>query len=107
VNLSMTAAVDNRGLYERTLSGAHVTRYARVGHYFYVLADGNAVNFLHGASVGVFIFLVQAEILSALSLLASVSTLEPGLHKVDHTERSRLASLWLHYFEGRRVVSHA
>jgi adenosylhomocysteinase len=94
------------GLYERTPSRAHVTRYARVGHYFYVLADGNAVNFLHGASVGAFIFLVQAEILSALSLLAGVST-EPGLHEVDHTERSRIASLWLHYFEGSRDASHA
>jgi adenosylhomocysteinase len=76
-----------------------------VGYYFSVLADGNAVNFLHGASVGAFIFLVRTEILSALSLLASVGTVEPVLHEVDHTERSRIASLWL--FEGRSDVSHA
>lgn len=34
------------GLYERTPAEEHITRYARTGHYFYVLADGNAVNFL-------------------------------------------------------------
>ncbi|WP_283137794.1 adenosylhomocysteinase [Rhizohabitans arisaemae] len=43
------AALD--ALYERTSAGEYITRYARTGHYFYVLADGNAVNFLHGASV--------------------------------------------------------
>jgi adenosylhomocysteinase len=59
------------GLYVRTQIGPNVTRYVRTGHYFYVLADGNAVNFLHGASVGSFILLVQAEILAALAVLAS------------------------------------
>jgi adenosylhomocysteinase len=37
------------GVYERTQVVEHVTRHHTVGHYFYVLADGNAVNFLHGA----------------------------------------------------------
>jgi hypothetical protein len=35
-------------LYERSPAGDHVARYATTGHYFYVLNDGNAVNFLHG-----------------------------------------------------------
>jgi adenosylhomocysteinase len=87
------------GLYQRTPSGPHVTRYARTGHYFYVLADGNAVNFLHGASVGAFIFLVQAEILAALGTLAAASH-EPGLHELDSTERSLIAATWLRYFDG-------
>lgn len=88
------------GLYQCAPSGPHVTRYARTGHFFYLLADGNAVNFLHGASVGAFIFLVQAEILAALALLASGAQPEPGLHELDHTERSRIAALWLRYFDG-------
>jgi adenosylhomocysteinase len=37
-------------LYARTPVEPHVTRYSRTGHYFYVLADGNAINFIHGAS---------------------------------------------------------
>ncbi|WP_343955093.1 adenosylhomocysteinase [Nonomuraea longicatena] len=61
------------GLYSRTAVEPNVTRYTRTGHYFYVLADGNAVNFLHGASVGAFILLVQAEIVAALALLATGS----------------------------------
>jgi adenosylhomocysteinase len=100
------AALDS--LYERTPAGEHVTRYARTGHYFYVLADGNAVNFLHGASVGAFIFLVQAEILAALSRLASAGTaagspgaiLEAGLHELEASDRSFIAATWLHYFDG-------
>lgn len=40
------------------------------GHYFYVLADGGAVNFLHGAAVGSYIHLVQAEILAATAALS-------------------------------------
>ncbi|TDB80995.1 adenosylhomocysteinase [Actinomadura sp. KC216] len=87
------------GLYERTPSGPHVTRYARTGHYFYVLADGNAVNFLHGASVGAFIFLVQAEILAALGTLAAADGYESGLHQLDRTERSLIAATWLRYFD--------
>lgn len=65
------------GLYVRTQSGPNVTRYARTGHYFYVLADGNAVNFLHGASVGSFILLVQAEILAAHTVLACYLAAHP------------------------------
>lgn len=91
------AALD--GLYDRTPSGQHVTRYARTGHYFYVLADGNAVNFLHGASVGAFIFLVQSEILAALACLTS-SGHQPGMHELDATERSFIAATWLRYFDG-------
>ncbi|GAA4638654.1 hypothetical protein GCM10023196_097250 [Actinoallomurus vinaceus] len=87
------------GLYERTPTEEHITRYARTGHYFYVLADGNAVNFLHGASVGAFIFLVQAEILAALGSLAAAGH-EPGLHELDATERSLIAATWLRYFDG-------
>ncbi|MCO6010902.1 adenosylhomocysteinase [Actinoallomurus purpureus] len=87
------------GLYERTSTEEHITRYARTGHYFYMLAGGNAVNFLHGASVGAFIFLVQAEILAALGSLAAANH-EPGLHELDATERSLIAATWLRYFDG-------
>jgi adenosylhomocysteinase len=79
------------GLYVRTQSGPNVTRYARTGHYFYVLADGNAVNFLHGASVGSFILLVQAEILAALAVLASTEH-DPGMWEVTGEVRHTLAA---------------
>jgi adenosylhomocysteinase len=66
---------------------------------FDVLADGNTVSFLHGASVGAFIFLVQAEILAALACLAAAGH-EPGLHELAAIERSFIAATWLRYFEG-------
>jgi adenosylhomocysteinase len=92
------AALD--GMYHRTTVAPHVTRYATTGHYFYVLNDGNAVNFLYGASVGAFIFLVQAEILAAVSELARQPH-ENGLHEVNADTRRLIAATWLTYFNGR------
>jgi adenosylhomocysteinase len=92
------------GLYSRTRVGEHVTRYESVGHYFYVLAGGNAVNFLHGASVGTFIFLVQAEILAALSRLTA-GDIEPGYHEVPDVDRRYIAETWLTHFN--RSGSHS
>ncbi|MFI6883948.1 adenosylhomocysteinase [Streptosporangium canum] len=87
------------GLYDRTQVEPHVARYSRTGHYFYILADGNAVNFLHGASVGAFIFLVQAEIIAALSLLTSGDH-DTGMHEVPADIRQSIAATWLTYFDG-------
>ncbi|MGH8904585.1 MAG: adenosylhomocysteinase [Egibacteraceae bacterium] len=84
-------------LYERTPAGEHVTRYSTTGHFFYVLNRGNAVNFLHGACVGAFIHLVQAEILAATAQLTR-NDLEPGFHEVDAQTRRRVAATWLDCF---------
>ncbi|MEV8399489.1 adenosylhomocysteinase [Streptomyces niveus] len=84
-------------VYTRTAVGDHLTRYRTTGHYFYLANGGNAVNFLHGASVGPFIFLVQAEILAAIRLL-SLSDLTPGLHEVTAPDRAVIAAIWLSYF---------
>jgi adenosylhomocysteinase len=83
--------------YSRTGAGEHVTRYQTTGHYFYLLNNGNAVNFLHGASVGPFIFLVQAEILAGIRLLAD-GRLAPGLHEVPAEDRAVIAATWLNYY---------
>ncbi|MEU4234825.1 adenosylhomocysteinase [Nonomuraea sp. NPDC026600] len=86
-------------MYARTPTEPHVVRYSRTGHYFYILADGNAVNFIHGASVGPFILLVQAEILAALALLAS-GQYGPGMWEVPAEVRQSIAATWLTYFHG-------
>jgi adenosylhomocysteinase len=84
-------------VYSRMQYGAGVTRYETTGHYFYLLNDGNAVNFLHGAEVGPFIFLVQAEILAATGRLAG-GDLEPGIHEVSASDRAAIAAAWLNYW---------
>jgi adenosylhomocysteinase len=86
-------------MYEQAPAAEHVTRYATTGHYFYILNSGNAVNFLHGASVGSFIYLVQAEILTALAALAAGDR-DPGVHECDATIRKFIASTWLQVFNG-------
>ncbi|MEU4969920.1 adenosylhomocysteinase [Streptomyces smyrnaeus] len=84
-------------VYERMQIGEHVTRYLTTGHYFYLLNGGNAVNFLHGASVGPFIFLVQAEIMTASTVLAR-GELVPGMHEISPADRAAIAATWLDYF---------
>lgn len=84
-------------VYERAHLGDHVTRYLTTGHFFYLLNGGNAVNFLHGASVGPFIYLIQAEVLAACSALSG-ARLDPGLHEVGDADRAAIAATWLDYF---------
>lgn len=52
---------------------------------------------MHGASVGAFIFLVQAEILAAIARLTAADT-EPGYHEVPDADRRRIAEIWLAHF---------
>jgi adenosylhomocysteinase len=85
------------GVYDRSRDTEHITRYQTTGHYFYLLNGGNAVNFLHGASVGPFIFLVQAEILAAIRMLARAD-LPAGVHEVPAADRTLIADTWLTYF---------
>lgn len=84
-------------VYTRTPDGDHVTRYQTTGHYFYLLNGGNAVNFLHGASVGPFIYLVQAEILAGVRMLAR-GDLGFDMHDVNAKDRAFIAATWLNYF---------
>lgn len=84
-------------VYKCARDGDHVTRYQTTGHYFYLLNGGNAVNFLHGASVGPFIFLVQAEILAGIRMLAR-GDLASGMHEATAADRRVIADTWLNYF---------
>ncbi|GIF75946.1 adenosylhomocysteinase [Asanoa siamensis] len=85
-------------LYRRSSAGTALTRYEVTGHYFYVLADGGAVNFVHGAAVGAYIHLVQAEIVAATAAL-SHARFQPGLREIPATDRDTIARTWLHHFE--------
>lgn len=85
-------------LYQRTTVADQLTRYEVTGHYFYVLADGGAVNFVHGAAVGSYIHLVQAEILAATAALSQGGH-TPGVHAMSLTDRQTIAEIWLDHFD--------
>ncbi|MET8074453.1 adenosylhomocysteinase, partial [Streptomyces sp. NPDC005271] len=59
---------------------------------------GGAVNFVHGAAVGSYIHLVQAEILAATAAL-SRDHFEPGMHEMAASDRHAIARTWLDHFE--------
>ncbi|MET4644476.1 hypothetical protein ABID95_004225 [Streptomyces atratus] len=60
-------------------------------------ARGNAVNFIPGAALVPFIFLVQAEILAAIRMLTR-GDLAPGIYEVPAPDREAIAATWLSYF---------
>jgi adenosylhomocysteinase len=83
--------------YIRHQAGEAVTRYETTGHYFYLMNGGNAVNFLHGASVGPFIFLVQSEIIAGIHMLGD-GGLDLGMHEVNSKTREAIAATWLDFY---------
>ncbi|MGW6412999.1 adenosylhomocysteinase [Streptomyces vinaceus] len=84
--------------YETSQAGHHVTRYSSSsGHVFFLMNHGNAVNFLHNAVVGPFIYLVQAELLAGVRML-SRGDLGPGMYEVPDADRRVIASTWLDHY---------
>lgn len=73
--------------------------YSTEGTYFFLLNEGNAVNFLHNAVVGDFIFLVQAEIvLASRRLIEEAIPADRVISEVSPSDRAEIASAWLRYF---------
>jgi adenosylhomocysteinase len=75
----------------------HLTRYASANKCFYLINEGQAVNFLHSAVVGPAIQLIEGEKLAGVITLANFD-LAPGIHLVDESLRQVVASAWLDHF---------
>lgn len=86
--------------YERAEIDPDVIRYGRGDRHFFLLNDRNAVNFVHGAVVGPFIHLVQAEMLVAIWSLQH-RHLGVGFHEIETSDREHLATLWMRCFGAR------
>jgi adenosylhomocysteinase len=91
--------------YERNRIATDIVRYRRrderrsEAHFFFVLNNGEAVNFLHGAVVGPAIQLVQAEIVMAAARLLDGSAPEAGaIGEVSADDRATIARIWLKHF---------
>jgi adenosylhomocysteinase len=94
--------------YERNRVARDIVRYRRrfqsraSGHYFFVLNNGEAVNFLHGAVVGPAIYLVQAEVLMAVArLLQRAYSETSNILQLADSDRASIARIWLKHFDRR------
>lgn len=79
-----------------------VVKYTSTKNYFYVLNDGNAVNFLYGAALGPFIYLVMAEMLLCLNEFSSIydsdkNNDDKGIVDLS-IDRGCIANHWLREF---------
>lgn len=74
-----------------------VTRYTNKSHEFYLLNRGQAVNFIHGAAVGPFIYLIQGEILASISVLLN-NRAKNEIFENGQILREVIADIWLKNF---------
>lgn len=88
--------------YTASFVSKHITRYDDGDHrYFWLLNDGNAVNFVHGAVIGPAIQLIEGEKLTAISRLASGhSQFPPGAIRElpSVPDRNLVAEIWNEHF---------
>jgi adenosylhomocysteinase len=73
--------------------GSHILEYYKPRHQFFVLNRGQAVNFIHGAAVGPFIYLVHGEIVAALKGIID-GGMPPGLSELSVQARKEIADAW-------------
>ena len=78
--------------------GSHskITQIGDQSNHFFLCNNGNAVNFMHGGIVGPFIYLVQAELLFALSQFSVAK--KSSIFQLTDESKKFIAQLWLHYF---------
>jgi 8-oxo-dGTP pyrophosphatase MutT (NUDIX family) len=90
--------------YEPLEIATRVFRYSRPDHHFYLVNQGNAVNFLHKAVLGSFIHLVRGEMLYASSCLAR-HELPNGISELDEKMRKTIAQSWLEIFNDQKNLA--
>ncbi len=106
---SVTSADDELDLdclkegYRKSAAGDNLTRYEENrpgGRHFFLIADGNAANFSHGALIGPAIQLIEGEKLKALKALIdeTVAPAEQGLTELSENARREIAEIWIEHF---------
>ncbi|TAZ83322.1 adenosylhomocysteinase [Rhizobium ruizarguesonis] len=106
---SVTSADDEFDLgslskgYVRKEIGSNFVRYEEnrgSGRHFFLIADGNAANFIHGAVIGPAIQLIEGEKLRAIKKLIErqVPPAETHLDELDEKSRREVAEVWIEHF---------
>lgn len=75
----------------------YITKYSRLGHYFYMLNKGNAINFIHGSCIDDFILLVEKEMIDSI-LLLNKNKLENKIQESSDSMKRSISARWLKYF---------
>jgi adenosylhomocysteinase len=70
------------------------------GNSFFLLGDGNAVNFQQTSAIGPAIHLIKAEMTVAAALLADAHH-APGFYDVPPSRRAAIAAAWVDIFGSR------
>lgn len=85
--------------YARTpINNGATVKYTKARKSLYLIADGEAANFLHCGSVGPYIHLVQGEIFSA-ALSVAAGSFPQGMHEVGGPQRQIVARSWKQAFD--------
>ena len=85
--------------YRRSQISDVVAKYSRGRNSFYLINEGNAVNFIHGTTVSSFILLVQSEIIAGMMALSQKSILATEHnYLIANDFRKKIASHWLDIF---------
>lgn len=88
--------------YERSTVASNITRYDEhaSGRFFWLINDGDAANFLHGAVIGPAIQLIEGEKLAAISRIASGAIAGAATEPIelDMNDRRKVASIWNEHF---------
>jgi len=80
--------------YDVEFVSKYIKKYEKNGHYFFIVNNGNAVNFIHGAVVDDFILLVQKEMIDTIVELYK-NQLENGIYQGFDNIKERIADSWL------------
>lgn len=106
---SVTSADDEFDLgclaagYDRIDAGSNLIRYEENrsgGRHFFLIDDGNAANFLHGAVIGPAIQLIEGEKLRAIKALMDGKVPSGGYtpYELDMDSRREVAEIWIEHF---------
>jgi hypothetical protein len=79
-----------KGEYTQENVSEFIVRYTNFHNYFYLVNNGNAVNFIHRAVLGDFIHLVRAEMIAALKVMIE-SRPAPGIFSLNDETRKMVS----------------
>lgn len=85
--------------YRSLVISKYITLYTSTKNFFYVINNGNAVNFIHGTTVSSFILLVQAEIIfCCIALIRRNNEIE---YAVENSIKKVIAKEWIKLFASK------